>query len=174
MKKLLAVLSITSCVAFATSCSNSTAEETTTTDNMSTTETIETPATTSAYIDPVTGTEVAYDAATGYYVDAAGEPVAFYVNTSSMDTFYGKGVNVNNAIIHNGNDWEVDEAKVKIDGDEIKIKHADGSKTKIEGDEIKVKNADGSKTKMDGDETKIKTGDTKIKSSAEGTKIKED
>jgi hypothetical protein len=175
MKKLLAILMIAASVAFFTSCSNTSETESTTSDSLSVDgNTVMTAPAASSYIDPVTGATVTRDEATGFYINASGEPVEFYVDATTMDTFYGKtGVNVNNAIIHDGDDWRLDEAKIKVDDDEIKIKNADGSKTKIEDDEIKIKDANG-KAKMDGDETKIKTGDTKIKSSAEGTKVKED
>ena len=175
MKKLLAILMIAASVAFFTSCSNMSETESTTSDSLSVEgNTVMTAPAASGFIDPVTGVAVTRDEATGFYINASGEPVEFYVDAMTMDTFYGKtGQNVNNAIIHDGDDWRLDEAKIKVDGDEIKIKNADGSKTKIEDDEIKIKDANG-KAKMDGDETKIKTGDTKIKSSAEGTKVKED
>lgn len=132
-----------------------------------------TTTTTTTYIDPETGSAVTLDAATGMYIDASGKPVEFYVDATTLDTFYGKTQqNVNNAIIHDNNDLRLDESKIKVDEDDIKIERADGSKTKIEGDKIKVKNADGSKAKMDGDETKVKDGDGKLKSDAEGTKTK--
>lgn len=140
------------------SCNNSTESETSTTDStadgmdVTTTTTVE-----KKYINLQTGGVVSQDASTGYYVDETGTPVLLYVDMSTMDTFYGQSAQiVNNALIHEGNEWKVDESKVKIDGDEMKIKSADGSKTKVDGDEVKIKNADGSKTKIDGDETKIK------------------
>ena len=76
---------------------------------------------------------------------------------NTMDTFFGKTNQVvNNALIHEGDDWEVDEAKIKIDEDEMKVKNPDGSKMKVDEDETKVKNPDGSKTKTEDGETKIK------------------
>ncbi|MCD6063778.1 MAG: hypothetical protein K0R82_1689 [Flavipsychrobacter sp.] len=170
MKKLLAILFIAVSVVFFTSCSNTDESTTTSSDSLD----VSTDVTTTTYIDPETGATVTRDAATGLYIDASGNPVEFYVDATTLDTFYGKtGQNVNQAIIHDvDGGWRLDESKIKVDEDDVKIEHADGSKTKIEGDKIKVKNADGSKAKMDGDETKVKDGDGKMKSDAEGTKTK--
>jgi hypothetical protein len=150
---------IAASVAFFTSCNESTESATTTSDSLSadgsTTETTTTTTTTN-FVDLQSGATVTRNDA-GVYVNASGEPVEFYIDMNTMDTFYGAtSQNVNNALIHTGDDWEVDEAKIKIDEDEMKVKNPDGSKVKVDGDETKVKNADGSKTKTEDGETKIK------------------
>jgi hypothetical protein len=161
MKKLLAILIIAASVAFFTSCNESTESATTTSDSLnmdgSTTETSTAAGTTTtSYVDLQTGGTVTRNES-GVFVNATGDPVEFYIDMNTMDTFFGRtNQNVNNALIHEGDDWEVDEAKIKIDEDEMKVKNPDGSKIKVDGDETKVKNADGSKTKTEDGETKIK------------------
>ena len=89
-------------------------------------------------------------------MDEYNNPVDFYVDINTQDTFYGNsGQVVNNALIH-GDDgsWKVDETKIKIDGDEMKMKNGD-DKIKIAGDEYKEKTGD-TKVKVDGDESKVK------------------
>lgn len=63
-----------------------------------------------------------------------------------------------------------DDNKLKIDGDEAKLKVGD-SKAKIDGDEAKLKSGDVKK-KRDGDESKVKAGDTKIKRDGNEAKMK--
>lgn len=116
------------------------------------------------YVDLNTGKEVyiVRDESTGYATDSIAKvPVDFYVNTSTNDTLFRTGMVVNNMLIEEEGKWKLDETKVKIDGDEIKIKDGD-SKVKIDGDESKVKDGDYKK-KVDGDDVKIKDGDSKIK-----------
>jgi hypothetical protein len=116
------------------------------------------------YVDLNTGKEVyiVRDESTGYATDSIAKvPVEFYVNTSTNDTLFRTGMVVNNMLIEEEGKWKLDESKVKIDGDEIKIKDGD-SKVKIDGDESKVKDGDYKK-KVDGDEVKIKDGDSKTK-----------
>ena len=81
------------------------------------------------------------DEATGRYVDESNNPVDFYVDMNTRDTFSGRsGEVVNNALIH-GDDgsWSVDETKIKMEDDEYKSKTGD-TKVKVEDDEAKVKN----------------------------------
>lgn len=116
------------------------------------------------YVDLNTGKEVyiVRDEATGYATDSIAKvPVEFYVNTSTNDTLFRTGMVVNNMLIEEEGKWKLDETKVKIDGDEIKIKDGD-SKVKVDGEESKVKDGDYKK-KVDGDDVKIKDGDSKTK-----------
>ena len=116
------------------------------------------------YVDLNTGKEVyiVRDESTGYATDSIAKvPVEFYVNTSTNDTLFRTGMVVNNMLIEEEGTWKLDETKVKIDGDEIKIKDGD-SKVKIDGEESKVKDGDYKK-KVDGDDVKIKDGDSKVK-----------
>lgn len=116
------------------------------------------------YVNLNTGKEVyiVRDASTGYATDSIAKvPVEFYVNTTTRDTIYRTGMVVNNMLVEDNGKWKLDETKVKIDGDEIKIKDGD-SKTKIDGEDSKEKDGDYKK-KVDGDEIKIKDGDSKTK-----------
>lgn len=97
----------------------------------------------------------------------------FFVDASTQDTLYGtKGVVVNSAVIKTESGaWSLNESLVERDGEEIKIKTADG-KLKIDGDEVKYKEGENVKTKVDGEETKTKIGDTKIKTDGAESKTK--
>lgn len=101
------------------------------------------------------------------------QPVEFYVDMSTHDTFYAKtGTVVNYALLQEEGKYKLDDAKIKWEGDELKIKNADGSKEKITDDEYKYK-SDDVKIKETEDETKIKAGDTKIKVSKDEVKVKQ-
>ena len=65
------------------------------------------------------------------------------------------GLVANNALIH-GDDgsWSVDETKIKMEDDELKIKNGD-NKMKVEDDEYKSKTGD-TKVKVEDDEAKVK------------------
>jgi hypothetical protein len=157
---ILGVAAITA-ISFTSCDSDNNSEDTTMTD--STSISTEMSGTTeaggamgSSYVDLKTGKSVRRDDASGRYVDESGSPVDFWVDVNTRDTFYGSaGTNVNNALIYDGGDWRVDDSKIKIDGDEVKIKDEAG-KTKIEGNEYKDKTSD-TKVKSEGDETKVKT-----------------
>ena len=81
-----------------------------------------------------------------------GEPVVLYVDRRSADTIYGPTKKVvNGALEYDKNDkvyvYNDGERKIKIDGDEYKIKDGD---VKVKGD-------------LDGSEYKYKDGDVTIK-----------
>jgi hypothetical protein len=101
----------------------------------------------------------------------SGDPVQIYVDTETKDTFHTSGVVVNNALLHTDAGWAIDPAKIKVDGDKIKIKDGD-LKIKINGDKMKVKDGD-SKTKMEGNDSKTKTDDIKIKQEDGEIKVKD-
>jgi len=115
-------------------------------------------ATAGSYVDLNTGKSVRKDDASGRYVDDAGNPVDFYVDVNSRDTFYGEsGQNVNNALIHEGSEWRVDDTKIKANDNELKMKSGDDeAKVKMNDNEVKVKGSDDSKIKANDNETKIK------------------
>ena len=122
-----------------------------------------------SYVNLSTGEPVTIirDTEKGYYVYSdSKEPIEndmFFVDINTRDTLYGRtGVVVNNAIIRADTGWSLNESMVERDGEEIKIKTADG-KLKIDGDEMKYKEGEDTKIKVDGDESKTKTGDTKVK-----------
>ncbi|WP_026897877.1 hypothetical protein [Daejeonella oryzae] len=126
------------------------------------------------YVDLNTGDsiEVMADPETGYAYNAeTKKPVYLYVD-DNQDTVFTTGVVVNNKLIASTEGiYEVDETKVKVDDEEIKIKY-DDYKKKVDGDEYKVKNGDYKK-KVDGDEMKIKDGDYKKKVDGDEVKIKD-
>ena len=62
---------------------------------------------------------------------------------------------MNQAIMKADGKWMLDETKIKRDGDNIKIKYADGSKVKMEEGDLKIKSDDG-KIKVDEDTVKVK------------------
>jgi hypothetical protein len=176
MKKLMIPALAIATLSFA-ACNNSSETETTSTDTVSTSTTVAPAAT--QYVDLNTGNPVEMKKdESGHMVSmATGEPVEFYVDMNTRDTFYGKtGTVVNNAIMRSKDDtkYELDGAKAKWDGNELKIEYADGSKVKADEDEYKYKSGDGkTKVKIDGDDKKIKTPDQKIKMEAgEPTKVK--
>ncbi|HSN65200.1 MAG TPA: hypothetical protein VLS94_01110 [Fusibacter sp.] len=147
-------------------CNNDrTADDSTAADmEMTTTSGAESQVEPGTYVDLTTGKEVYIikDESTGYATDSIAKvPVDFYINTTTNDTLYRTGMVVNNMLIEEDGKWKLDETKVKIDGDEIKIKDGD-SKLKIDGEDSKEKDGDYKK-KVDGDEVKIKDGDSKIK-----------
>lgn len=147
------------------SCNNESKTADSTADmDMSTTSDTEAQVEPGTYVDLNTGKEVYIirDESTGYATDSIAKvPVEFYVNTSTNDTLFRTGMVVNNMLVEEEGKWKLDETKVKIDGDEIKIKDGD-SKVKVDGEESKVKDGDYKK-KVDGDDVKIKDGDSKIK-----------
>jgi len=159
MKKLLVLA-----VAIGTSCFVACNESTTTEENTNSASTGTAEMSTSSggtgtagnYVDLQTGKTVMRDDATGRYVDESGNTVDFYVDMNTRDTFSGQtSQNVNNALIHEGDNWRVDDTKIKIDGDEMKIKQGD-KKIKIDGDEYKAKDGN-TKVKSEDGETKVKT-----------------
>lgn len=179
MKKVMLSIAALSVIGFA-ACNNSTEESTTSSDStmmMNTTDDMAANGTAlqGTYTDLNTGrtVQLARNEQTGYVTDATtGEPVEFYVDMNSMDTFYGRSnAVVNNAIMRDGEGkYKLDDAKVKWDGDEMKLKSAD-SKEKWDGDEYKYKSGD-TKVKRDGDESKIKNDNVKIKTDGNETKVK--
>lgn len=148
------------------SCNNDvkTADATDAEMDMSTTSANEAQVEPGTYVNLNTGKEIyiVRDESTGYATDSIAKvPVDFYVNTSTNDTLYRTGMVVNHMLVEEEGTWKLDETKVKIDGDEIKIKDGD-SKVKVDGEESKFKDGDYKK-KVDGDDVKIKDGDSKIK-----------
>ncbi|HEY8896382.1 MAG TPA: hypothetical protein VIM79_16260 [Niastella sp.] len=132
----------------------------------------------SKYVDLKTGqpVDLYYDSKKKKTYSAGNdEPVDLYVNVATGDTIYGEGrFIVNNYIVKTEDGkYKLDDKKVKIDGDEIKIKEGN-KKFKISADEMKIKDGD-TKVKADADESKIKTEDMKTKDEkGEPTKTKKD
>ncbi|MBC8052597.1 MAG: hypothetical protein H7Y13_05995 [Sphingobacteriaceae bacterium] len=132
----------------------------------------------SSYVNLSTGEPVTVvkDAESGQYVYSdTKKPIEkdfFFVDVSTQDTLYGTtGVVVNNAVIKSpAGSWTLNESMVEREGDEIKIKTADG-KLKVDGEEMKYKEGD-TKVKVDGEETKTKTSDSKTKTDGAESKTK--
>lgn len=169
MKKSLTLLSAGLMVALM-SCNSKTESTATESDSMNVDDnaTVSTSSATvvpGSYVNLSTGKTVyiVKDEATGYAMDSIAKiPVDFYINTSTNDTIYRTGFVVNNAIVKTSEGtYQLDETKLKVDGDEIKFKDED-TKIKVDGEDSKVKDGDY-KQKIDGDESKTKTGDTKTK-----------
>lgn len=117
-----------------------------------------------SYVNLGTGKKVYIipEESTGYAYDSIAKvPVEFYINPSTNDTLDRTGRVVNHMLVQHDGKWTFDGTKVKVDGEDIKIKDGD-TKVKMDDDESKVKSGDYKK-KVDGDEVKIKDGDTKTK-----------
>ena len=127
------------------------------------------------YINLSTGKDVYIisDSLSGVAIDSLSRsPIMFYYNPITLDTLYANGLVVNNMLINDGDGkYRLDDTKIKIDGDEIKIKNGD-SKIKIDGNDMKIKDANG-KTKVDdNEEFKTKDADGKVKIDEERIKVK--
>ena len=128
------------------------------------------------YVDLNTGDSIMViaDPETGYAINSeTRKPVYLYVN-NQKDTIFTTGIVVNDKLIASeGGYYEVDETKVKVDDEDVKIKYADYKK-KVDGDDYKIKDGDY-KLKVEGDgDIKIKDGDYKKKISEDGdVKIKD-
>lgn len=127
------------------------------------------------YINLTTGEDVYIisDTLTGVAIDSLSRsPIMFYYDPITLDTLYANGFVVNNMLINEGDGkYRLDDTKIKIDGDEIKIKTGD-SKIKIDGDDMKIKDENG-KTKVDdNEEFKTKDADGKVKIDEDGGKSK--
>ena len=121
---------------------------------MTTTEMTENPpAANAGYYDLRTGSAVTRDEASGRYMDESGNDVDFYIDAQSHDTFHSaSGQNVNNSLIHEGDDWRIDESRLQVDGDNnAKQKTPDG-KVKLEDNKVKVKTDDAKYKAVDRDE----------------------
>lgn len=83
-------------------------------------------------------------------------PVEFYI-LNGVDTVHGAtGLIVNGMLMRlSDGTYDLDSARVKIDGDEIKLKYADGRKVKWENGKMKIKEW-GTKAKSKGDKEKMK------------------
>lgn len=83
-------------------------------------------------------------------------PVEYYI-LNGVDTVHGEtGLIVNGMLTRLADGtYDLDSAKVKVDGDEIKLKYADGRKVKWENGKMKVKEW-GTKVKSKTDKEKMK------------------
>jgi len=169
---------------YTSSCNDDQTTTTTTTDSNSSAVVTEAAAPgrrivlseTDSYIDLKTGKTIRIrrDTVQNIYIQEDMTPLDIYVNTASMDTFWGpEAVPVNNALIHDdAGMWTVDELRVERNGEGYKAKSEDGE-TKIKENENELKMKDGdAKLKVNEDEYKYKDGDTKIKGNENKTKIK--
>jgi len=165
--KILGIVAISAL--FSCKSSTNTGADSTSADSMSTSE--------ASYVNLSTGEPVTVvkDTEEGYYVYSdTKQPIEdnlFFVDVNTRDTLYGRaGVVVNNAIIKSDAGYSLNEDMIERNGDEIKVKTADG-KLKIDGDEMKYKEGDD-KIKVDGEDSKTKTDDSKTKVDGEDSKTK--
>jgi hypothetical protein len=110
-------------------------------------------------IDPVTNVpiEIYYDTVNYVTINRQTKsPVDFYI-LNGVDTVHGATGLVVNGLLLRGEQgtFHLDSAKVKIDGDEIKVKYADGRKVKWEKGKMKIKEW-GTKAKSKEDKIKMK------------------
>lgn len=122
---------------------------------------------------------VVRDPASGNYNAQTGEPLDFYVNTETRDTFYGPGgLWVNGAMFNNAGTYSVDYDRVRQrDAGYASPRGTTpaGDKVKVTEGELKAKSANGDrKTKVTDEERKFKSGDgeTKIKETSDEYKAK--
>jgi hypothetical protein len=133
--------------------------------------------------------DVYYDTKTYRTINnATSQPVDFYIityeNTLASDTVHGvTQLIVNNMVRKNGEGkWEFDDAKVKWDGNEFKMKDKYGRKVKWEKGELKVKDwnskykseaGDDTKYKQEWDKVKWKDDEVKVEVGTQKTKTKQ-
>jgi hypothetical protein len=128
------------------------------------------------YIDLKTGKtiHIRRDTIQNVYTQEDLTPLDIYVNTVSLDTFWGpEAISVNNALIRDdAGMYSVDEMRVERNGDGYKAKTEDGElKVKDNENELKMKDGDA-KLKSNENETKYKDDGIKVKSNENETKIK--
>ncbi|MBC7552935.1 MAG: hypothetical protein H7257_03040 [Taibaiella sp.] len=118
---------------------------------------------------------VRIDTNMGYIVNyETNEPVDLFVAPNSTDTIYGRTGNVANTyIIHTGNDYSVDEARMTGSTSNMNSTPTDAqAQQAVEA--VKADKPDGNyKEKVRGNKTKIKTDDLKIKEKNGEVKVKE-
>jgi hypothetical protein len=171
MKNYFNLMSAAILLALASACNNNRNADANV-DSMSTETETETTSYTSevvpgSYVNLKTGKTVyvVRDPQTGYAMDSVERvPIEFYFNPTTHDTIYQTGVVVNNQLIKTpSGEWTLSEdAKVKIDGDKMKIKDGD-TKIKVDDDESKIKSGDYKQKVDDDGSVKTKDGDTKTK-----------
>ncbi len=172
---LMAVIAILGSVACSNDRTNEDATSNTTTGSTDGTEVAETR--TASYVDLNSGKEVEMEVNTRTRVASPKLPesgtVTYYVDPASKDTVEASTGRIVSGAMVKGEDgtWTVDETKVKVDGDELKVKIGEDEKLKVDGEDVKYKNGED-KVKKDGEEYKEKSGDSKIKADGDELKIK--
>ncbi len=161
MKNLLRILSFVMISTVIVACSNNKTGDGNT-DTTMISESTEMTSTT-AQVVPGSYTElnsgktvyIIADPETGWAIDSVSRvPVEFYIDRTG-DTLFQNGLVVNNALVKTEGKWTLDEAKIKRDGNDIKIKYSDGSKVKIDDEDLKIKSDEG-KIKVEEDTVKVK------------------
>ena len=101
--------------------------------------------------------EIYYDSAKFITLNTVSNtPVEFYI-LNNVDTVHGEtGLIVNGMLLKLADgSYDLDSARIKVDGDEIKLKYADGRKVKWENGKLKIKEW-GTKAKSKEDKEKLK------------------
>lgn len=118
---------------------------------------------------PVT---VMQDTVSRQYVDMdTHQPLTYYYNPITHDTFDARGRIVNNALVLTNGDYTIDESKIKSNNDDFKMKNGD-MKMKMDDGDMKMKDGD-MKVKDKDDVYKEKTDSTKLKVKDGKMKIKD-
>ncbi len=178
MKNTLLSVSLSLVMLVFVSCDSGTSTETTTDSTANSAGTTSTEGTAASsvdmnasYMDLSSGKtfSIDMDTATNYYVNReTREPVLYYVNVATNDTFDRGGRWINDALIKTDDgSYSVDESRLKVKTDEdgdVKMKDGDDTKIKMDGNEAEAKIKTGdSKEKMKGDKYKKKTDTSKVK-----------
>jgi hypothetical protein len=121
--------------------------------------------------------DVYYDTLTWKTINRTNNsPVDFYVvryDEKTSDTVHGvTGLVVNSMITQKEGKWDFNDARVKWDGEELKVKDRYGRKVKWEKGKLKIKDWN-SKFKSEGNEAKYKEEWDKIKWKEGEVKIEE-
>ncbi len=103
-----------------------------------------------------------YDTVHYYYVDANTneQPMGYYYDPETKDTFDYRGYHVNNALVYRNGDYTLDETRLMDD------------EYNTEARNYTSKSADGTKVKVNENAYKEKTDSSKIKITDRKTKVK--
>lgn len=129
-----------------------------------------------SYVNLKTGKPVKLrvDTVTHYIIDEeTSEPVTYYINPSTNDTFDQRGRLVNRALIRSSTgDYTIDESRISVTTDDNTDASNDviTTDTAVEG----ASTTGESKTKLKDDKFKHKTDDTKLKVKEGKVKLKKD
>lgn len=173
MKNKFGYLIVVASIGF-TSCNNaenSAMETSDSTVSVSTNENSSQTGYVSPYMDLKTNSPVYIDRdslSNNYLNRDTRQPLGYYYDPITRDTFDSRGRIVNGALVLTNGDYTIEEARITSNDDAFKLKYddmkvkIDDDGTKMKDDDIKIKIKDG-KYKEKTDSTKIKIEDDEIK-----------